>query len=311
MMDNEDWDDLMEIINADLASMAEKKEPVVAAPSLANVNQGSPVLILGQICYKLVPSGAVIPPPLVPNGLLVPPPVVPNGVLVPPSLVPSGALVPPPPPPSPTTPPLLPPKPKKMKTVEGPYIKKPPNAFMIFMQENRPLVKAQFFNIDSANVNKILGQMWKSLTPAQQDPYFQESERLSRLHADMHPEWTCRDNYGRKQKRKWGRAARTSNNVTIPAPVLAPPPFKPSNEGPGPAPTSILGLADSAWSPSCSDAGLEAELLSDLFQQLEDLQPVNAAELLPPPPLPQSSFCYTADVEDLERSTLDIMQYYR
>ncbi|XP_061702434.1 transcription factor SOX-17-like [Syngnathoides biaculeatus] len=268
-MEDGEWNSVMEVINADFLRKVKKQKQFVAAPSLANVNHGPPLLILGQTCYRLVPSGVLVPSPS---------PTTPH-----------------PPTPSPL---LLPPKSKKIKTMsrpeEGPYIKKPPNAFMIFAKEHRSIVKAQCFNIDSASVNKILGQMWKSLTPAEQHLYFQESDRLSRIHADMYPDWNSRDNYGKKKKRKWGRAATSSNNMTIPVPELAPPPFKPRNEGPGAAPTSILGLADSAWSSPCSDVSLEADPMSALLEQLEDLESVNAAE---PPP----SFCHTADVEDLER----------
>ncbi|XP_061894776.1 transcription factor 7-like 1-B isoform X1 [Entelurus aequoreus] len=39
---------------------------------------------------------------------------------------------------------------------DRPYIKKPPNAFMLFMKEQRPNVKAKFLNKDSATVNKAL-----------------------------------------------------------------------------------------------------------------------------------------------------------
>ncbi|XP_061616971.1 transcription factor 7-like 1-C [Phyllopteryx taeniolatus] len=52
---------------------------------------------------------------------------------------------------------------------------------------------------DSAAVNKVLGQLWKSLTPAEQLSYFQESERLSRIHATRYPDWTYRDNYDKRE----------------------------------------------------------------------------------------------------------------
>ncbi|XP_061617017.1 lymphoid enhancer-binding factor 1-like [Phyllopteryx taeniolatus] len=67
---------------------------------------------------------------------------------------------------------------------------------------------------DSAAVNKVLGQLWKSLTPAELLSYFQESERLSRIHATRYPDWTYRDNYCKKQKRKWGSAATSVNHLT-------------------------------------------------------------------------------------------------
>lgn len=39
-----------------------------------------------------------------------------------------------------------------------PYIKKPPNAFMLFMKEQRPNVVAELNLSDSAAVNAVLGQ---------------------------------------------------------------------------------------------------------------------------------------------------------
>ncbi|XP_054646394.1 lymphoid enhancer-binding factor 1-like isoform X2 [Dunckerocampus dactyliophorus] len=93
------------------------------------------------------------------------------------------------------------------------YIKKPPNAFMVFMKEQRPIVKAKFVNKDSANVNKVLGQMWKSLTRMEQEKYFQEAESLNQIHASMYPHWSCRDNYGKKRKRNWGKTATSTSDT--------------------------------------------------------------------------------------------------
>ncbi|XP_061747188.1 transcription factor 7-like 1 isoform X5 [Nerophis ophidion] len=90
---------------------------------------------------------------------------------------------------------------------DGPYIKKPPNAFMLFMKDQRPIVKAKFLNKDSATVNKALGQMWKSLTPLEQEKYFQKADGLDQIHANMYPQWSFRDNYGKKKRRKWRNPA--------------------------------------------------------------------------------------------------------
>ncbi|XP_061834250.1 uncharacterized protein [Nerophis lumbriciformis] len=96
---------------------------------------------------------------------------------------------------------------------DRPYIKKPPNAFMLFMKEQRPTVKAKFLNKDSATVNKVLGQMWKSLTPPEQEKYFQEAEVLNQIHANMYPQWSCRDNYGKKKRRKWRNSSGCVSEV--------------------------------------------------------------------------------------------------
>ncbi|XP_051929158.1 transcription factor 7-like 1 isoform X2 [Hippocampus zosterae] len=135
-----------------------------------------------------------------------------------------------PPPPPPTRPPppkatnFVSPDRIKRKTAAqdstGPYIKKPLNAFMLFMKEQRPVVKAQFLHENSAAVNKIMGQMWKSLSLEQQQKYYEESERLNRIHASTYPGWSCSDNYGKKKKRVWGSAATGFNNRSTPAPEL-------------------------------------------------------------------------------------------
>ncbi|KAM9775622.1 transcription factor 7-like 1-B [Syngnathus typhle] len=122
--------------------------------------------------------------------------------------------------------PILPPTPQKgrwrkeRQTPSKPYIKKPPNAFMLFMKEQRPFVKAQLENSggepkDSASVNKVLGQMWKSLTQDKKEKYFDESDRLNQIHASLHPHWSCRDNYGQKKKRVWAstKKSKRTNNV--------------------------------------------------------------------------------------------------
>ncbi|XP_077383961.1 transcription factor 7-like 1-C [Festucalex cinctus] len=114
-----------------------------------------------------------------------------------------------------------------------PYIKKPPNAFMLFMKEQRPIMQAQILNAgavpkDSATVNKILGQKWKSLTAGEQKKYFDESEQLSQIHTNMYPDWSYRENYGKKKKRVWSRQGTSSNYLTSTSapevPVQAPMP---------------------------------------------------------------------------------------
>ncbi|XP_039467506.1 transcription factor 7-like 2 [Oreochromis aureus] len=68
--------------------------------------------------------------------------------------------------------------PKKHQTKQGKdqaYIKKPPNAFMLYLKEQRPKVKAQLNISDSAAVNAAVGERWKSLSKKEQKIYFSES----------------------------------------------------------------------------------------------------------------------------------------
>ncbi|XP_051943046.1 transcription factor 7-like 1, partial [Hippocampus zosterae] len=86
-----------------------------------------------------------------------------------------------------------------------PYIKKPPNAFMLFRKEQSPNVVAQFNITNSAAVNKILGRMWKSLPKKLQAKYYQQAEEHKILHSLQHPDWSCTENYGKKRKRDRSR----------------------------------------------------------------------------------------------------------
>uniref|UniRef100_A0A3Q3DJ81 Transcription factor 7-like n=1 Tax=Hippocampus comes TaxID=109280 RepID=A0A3Q3DJ81_HIPCM len=163
---------------------------------------------------------------------------------------------PPPPPPPPKATNFVFPDKKKRKTgaqdSSRPYIKKPLNAFMLFMKEQRPVVKAQFLHKDSATVNKIMGQMWKSLSLEQQEKYYEESERLTVIHASTYPGWSCRDNYGKKKKRVWRSAATGFNNRSTPAPVLPALVHAPSasscnwHEAPQVEPTSVPFMTSGA-----------------------------------------------------------------
>ncbi|XP_077481369.1 uncharacterized protein LOC144092448 [Stigmatopora argus] len=81
------------------------------------------------------------------------------------------------------------------------YIKKPLNAFMLFRQEQRPKVVARFNIRNSADVNKVIGQMWKSLTKREQRKYYEQADTAKKLHTQQHPDWSCTENYGKKRKR--------------------------------------------------------------------------------------------------------------
>ncbi|AWP00497.1 putative lymphoid enhancer-binding factor 1-like [Scophthalmus maximus] len=82
------------------------------------------------------------------------------------------------------------------------YVKKPPNAFMLYMKEQRPKFHATMdTTVDSATVNAILGQRWKSLTKEEQAKYYEEANKERLHHAEQFPEWSSSNNYGKKRKR--------------------------------------------------------------------------------------------------------------
>ncbi|KAM7417157.1 hypothetical protein PAMA_017004 [Pampus argenteus] len=89
------------------------------------------------------------------------------------------------------------------------YVKKPPNAFMLYRQEQRHNVVFEYNITDSAVVNKILGAKWKSLSKEQQARYYERAAMEKLFHAQQHPEWSAKDNYGKNRKRKDNNQAET------------------------------------------------------------------------------------------------------
>ncbi|KAM7417145.1 hypothetical protein PAMA_016992 [Pampus argenteus] len=89
------------------------------------------------------------------------------------------------------------------------YVKKPPNAFMLYRQEQRHNVVLEYNITDSAVVNKILGAKWKSLSKEQQARYYERAAMEKLFHAQQHPEWSAKDNYGKNRKRKDNNQAET------------------------------------------------------------------------------------------------------
>lgn len=89
------------------------------------------------------------------------------------------------------------------------HVKKPLNAFMLYMKEMRSQVVAECTLKESAAINQILGRKWHSLTREQQSVYYDKARQERQLHMELYPGWTARDNYGygaKKKKRKKDRS---------------------------------------------------------------------------------------------------------
>uniref|UniRef100_A0A4W6FJP7 Transcription factor 7 like 1a n=1 Tax=Lates calcarifer TaxID=8187 RepID=A0A4W6FJP7_LATCA len=98
--------------------------------------------------------------------------------------------------------PSLPDAQQEKEDEKKPHIKKPLNAFMLYMREERPKVVAQCKVKESATINQILGQRWHSLSKEEQAKYYELARKERLLHSKLYPGWSARDNYGKKKKRK-------------------------------------------------------------------------------------------------------------
>ncbi|KAK0154395.1 Transcription factor 7-like 2 [Merluccius polli] len=104
---------------------------------------------------------------------------------------------------------------KREKEPKKPVIKKPLNAFMLYMKEMRAKVIAECTLKESAAINQILGRRWHALTRDEQAKYYELARKERQLHMQLYPSWSARDNYeaGRSggaggNTKDWGKKKR-------------------------------------------------------------------------------------------------------
>ncbi|XP_064594915.1 protein pangolin, isoforms A/H/I/S-like isoform X2 [Liolophura sinensis] len=106
------------------------------------------------------------------------------------------------------------PEPERKK----PHIKKPLNAFMLFMKEMRAKVVAECTLKESAAINQILGRRWHALDRSEQAKYYEMARKEKELHMQLYPGWSARDNYAshtKKKKRKKEGPGETKDSLIL------------------------------------------------------------------------------------------------
>ncbi|XP_014677775.1 PREDICTED: lymphoid enhancer-binding factor 1-like [Priapulus caudatus] len=71
------------------------------------------------------------------------------------------------------------------------HIKKPLNAFMLYMKEMRASVVAECTLKESAAINQILGRRWHALDNSEKAKYFALARRERELHMQLYPGWSA------------------------------------------------------------------------------------------------------------------------
>uniref|UniRef100_H3C4N9 Lymphoid enhancer-binding factor 1 n=1 Tax=Tetraodon nigroviridis TaxID=99883 RepID=H3C4N9_TETNG len=105
---------------------------------------------------------------------------------------------------------------RKDQEPKKPHIKKPLNAFMLYMKEMRANVVAECTLKESAAINQILGRRWHALSREEQAKYYELARKERQLHMQLYPGWSARDNYfdcmacGKKKKRKREKMQETA-----------------------------------------------------------------------------------------------------
>ncbi|XP_035580119.1 transcription factor 7-like 2 isoform X8 [Zalophus californianus] len=173
---------------------------------------------------------------------------------------------------------------KKEEEKKKPHIKKPLNAFMLYMKEMRAKVVAECTLKESAAINQILGRRWHALSREEQAKYYELARKERQLHMQLYPGWSARDNYGKKKKRKRDKQPGETNGkkkkcvryIQGEGSCLSPP----SSDGslldsPPPSP-NLLG------SPP-QDAKSQTEQTQPLSLTLKP-DPLAHLSMMPPPP---------------------------
>ncbi|VDP04206.1 unnamed protein product [Schistosoma margrebowiei] len=97
---------------------------------------------------------------------------------------------------------------------KGIHIKKPLNAFMLFMKEMRSRVQEECTLKESAAINQVLGKKWHELTREEQTKYYEMARHEKELHQQLYPNWSARDNYAYHARRRKPAVAMTASELS-------------------------------------------------------------------------------------------------